>query len=110
MAIYSRYLREIRAGLFGVGCRRGAFLHEIDGYERLGGADEAHSRKTLDKPQVRASRVQEHLHSWQPRTPPDAHNRQSRAFFDWFVDGAFRGGRPSLLQRDRPSMHGPLLW
>ena len=42
--------------------------------------------------------------------PLDAHNRQSRAFFDWFVDGAFRGGRPSLLQRDRPSMHGPLLW
>lgn len=38
MAIYSRYLREIRAGLFGVGCRRGAFLHEIDGYERLRGA------------------------------------------------------------------------
>lgn len=44
-------------------------MHEIDGYERLGGADEAHSRKTLDKPQVRASRAQEHLHSWQPRTP-----------------------------------------
>ena len=54
-------------------------MHEIDGYERLGGADEAHSRKTFDKPQVRASRVQEHLHSWQPRTPPDAHNRRSRA-------------------------------
>lgn len=44
-------------------------MHEIDGYERLGGADETHSKKTLEKPQVRASRVQEHFHSWQPRTP-----------------------------------------
>ena len=25
-------------------------MHEIDGYERLGGADEAHSRKTLENP------------------------------------------------------------
>ena len=41
MTIYSRYLREIRAGLFGVGCRRGAFLHEIDGYERLEGCEVA---------------------------------------------------------------------
>lgn len=38
-------------------------MHEIDGYERLGPSDEAHFRKTLDKPQVRASHVQEHLHS-----------------------------------------------
>ena len=45
----------------------------------VSGQNKKLARKTLEKPQVRASRVQEHLHSWQPRTPPDAHNRQSHA-------------------------------
>lgn len=72
------------------------FFHEIDGYERLGGARMSAVKVLLH---VRCSDlgfVKRLPEMCLVARPLDAHNRRSRAFFDWFVDGALPKDGPSL--------------